>query len=40
VSTQNASQFAKDRPQIRAMLDYVREGEDKRASCAYRLKIR
>ena len=33
VSTQNASQFAKDRPQIRAMLDYVREGEDKRASC-------
>ena len=26
VSTQNASQFAKDRPQLRAMLDYVREG--------------
>ena len=27
VSTQNASQFAKDRPQLRAMLDYVREGD-------------
>ena len=26
VSTQNALQFAKDRPQLRAMLDYVREG--------------
>ena len=26
VSTQNAVQFAKDRPQLRAMLDYVREG--------------
>ncbi len=26
VSTQNASQFAKDRPQLRAMPDYVREG--------------
>ena len=26
VSTQNASRFAKDRPQLRAMLDYVREG--------------
>jgi len=24
VSTQNASQFAKDRPQLRAMPDYVR----------------
>ena len=27
VSTQNALQFAKDRPQLRAMLDYVREGD-------------
>ena len=27
VSTQNASQFAKDRPQLRVMLDYVREGD-------------
>ena len=27
VSTQNASQFATDRPQLRAMLDYVREGD-------------
>ena len=26
VSTQNAVQFAKDRPQLMAMLDYVREG--------------
>ena len=26
VSTQNALQFAKDCPQLRAMLDYVREG--------------
>ena len=26
VSTKNALQFAKDRPQLRAMLDYVREG--------------
>ena len=26
VSTQNASQFAKDRPQLKATLDYVREG--------------
>ena len=27
VSTQNALQFAKDRPQLKAMLDYVREGD-------------
>ena len=27
VSTQNASLFATDRPQLRAMLDYVREGD-------------
>ena len=27
VSTQNALQFVKDRPHLRAMLDYVREGD-------------
>ena len=27
VSRQNAAQFANERPQLRAMLDYVREGD-------------
>ena len=37
VSTQNALQFAKDRPQLRAMLDYVREGDTLYAESISRL---